>query len=216
MATDVIGSLEGLGGSKIEIYDANYDNAEMGQDDFLQVLLANFKYQDPFETQDISKFIDNTVKLRELEIMNNFENSVKALNDNNTLFLNSANLIDKNIVYKGDRLYIEDGKAYVEFSVKENADEAEVYIYDDNGQKIAEESFRDLKVGKKYTFELENIEVEDGYYNVSVVANNQNSSVEADVYSSAKVSGIEKDINDILVIVDNKRVKISDITKIGG
>ena len=216
MGTESIGAVEGFGGKTIDIYDADYDNSEMDQEGFLEVLLTSFKYQDPFETEDISKFIDNTVKLRELEIMKNFEDSVASLHNNNTLFLNATNLIDKDVVYKGDKIYIEEGRGYVEFVPMEDAKEAELYIYDDDGKLVAQKSFTDLKAGQKYSFTLEDETVADGFYTVNVAAASQSDSVNVEIYPQAKVEGIEKDSSDILAVIGGEKFKVEDIVKIGG
>ncbi len=215
MGIESVGAVEGFGGKKIELYEANFDNSKMDQEGFLEVLLTSFKYQDPFETQDISKFIDNTVKLRELEIMNNFEKSVAALNSGDALFLSSTNMIGQDVLYKGDMLYVEDGKGYVEFVPRKNADSAELFIYDESGNVIAKKSFTGLKAGEKQVFEIEDENIEEGFYKVTLISDSD-PDLKADIYSKAKVSAIEKDGYELSVVIGGERFKINDIVKIGG
>lgn len=216
MATTPIEMIQGVTGKEIAVYGSEYDNSQIDQKGFLKVLLTYFKYQDPFEAEDISKFIDNTVKLRELEVMKNFEDSVKVLNDNNTLFLNTTNLIGKKIVYKGDRTYIESGKGSVEFVPKKNAQYATVYLYDADDNIVAQKEFTDVQATKRYQFVVDDPNIVDGYYRVSVVAKNGDERVDSDIYATALVSGIQKDGGDILVLFDKSSIKISDIVQIGG
>ncbi|MRJ02205.1 MAG: flagellar hook capping protein [Epsilonproteobacteria bacterium] len=211
-----ITTIQSISGKEIAVYDANYDNSQMDQEGFLEVLLTSFQYQDPFETQDISKFIDNTVKLHELEIMNAFEESVEGLNNNNTLFLTATNLIGKEVLYQGEKSYVEGGETHIEFQLPKEADVATLYLYDSEGRVVAERSFTDLVPNQRYTFDLEDETVADGYYRVSVVAKKETTPVEATIYSTARVDGIEKDGADIVALIDDAKVPVSEIMKIGG
>ena len=209
-------TIQGLGGKEIKVYGSNYDNSEMEQDDFLKVLIATFKYQDPFEAEDISNFISNNVKLRELEVMNNFENAIKDLQSFNNSLLSASNLIGKKILYEGKKTYLENGKGYGEFVLDSNAGMVEVYIRDKNGNIVDKSVFTDLKEGEKYPIEIENSKLEDGYYILDVVAKNKDESVGVTTYSFAKVESISKDGNSIIAGFEDDSVNIEDIVKIGG
>ncbi len=216
MAAENINTIQGMAGHPIKVYDANYDNSKMDQEGFLKVLLTSFQFQDPFETQDIAKFIDNTVKLRELEVMKNFEDAVKSLDNNNTLFFNTANLIDKKVLYKGDETLVEEGKSEVEFIPKKDATQATLYLFDDEDNIVAQKEYTNLHANQKYTFELEDNQVPDGYYRVSVVAKNGEEKVESAVMSTAKVTGIERDSGDLWVLYERGKVSLDDLERIGG
>jgi len=56
--------------NKPKVVDANYDNSKMSQNDFLKVLLADLKWQDPMNAKDISDFIDNVYKQHSKRIFN--------------------------------------------------------------------------------------------------------------------------------------------------
>ena len=217
MLTDKIASIQGISGKEIPVYNANFDNSKMDQKGFLKVLLANFKYQDPFQLQDIGKFIDNTVKLRELEVMNAFENSVKNFNDPTQMMIDASTMIGKKIVYSGDTTYIENGKSYIDFVLKEPASIATVYIYDKDGNIVDKQSFQNLQAGKTYPFEIDNPQIVDGYYRVSIVAKEADKEVPiAMQHATAIVTGIQKGSEGIEALYENGVIKISDITKVGG
>ncbi len=216
MAVENIDTIQGMAGHSIKVYDANYDNSKMDQEGFLKVLLTSFQFQDPFETQDIAKFIDNTVKLRELEVMKNFEDAVKSLDNNNTLFFNTANLIDKKVLYKGDETLVEEGKSEVEFIPKRDAAQATLYLFDKEDNIVAQKEYTNLHANQKYTFKLEDNQVPDGYYRVSVVAKNGEEKVESEVMSTAKVTGIERDKGDLWVLYERGKVSLNDLERIGG
>ena len=213
--TSPIDTIKGFNGKDLKVFDASYDNSKMNQQDFLKVLLATFKYQDPFEAQDIGKFIDNTVKLRELEVMNSFENSVKKISSSDEMLLKAANLIGEKVEYKGDLTYFKNGKSQIEFLVKEPADHLTVYLYDENGNILDHQEFNDIRPGERKKLEfLENIQ--DGYYRVAVVAKNGEDSVDTEIFSTAKISGVEKEENGIKLLYASGALELKDIVKIGG
>ena len=217
MRGDNIASIQGINGKEIHVFDANYDNSQMDQKGFLKVLLANFKYQDPFQMQDIGKFIDNTLKLRELEVMNAFENSVKNFNDPTQMLIEASNMIGKKVVYSGNATYIENGKSYIDFTLKEPASIATVYIYDKDENIVDKQSFQNLQAGKIYPFEIDNPKIADGYYRVSIVAKEANKEVPIDMqHATALVTGIQRGSEGIDVLYENGAIAIKDIMKVGG
>jgi len=216
--TNEVNSVTGFTGQEIQVVDANYDNSEMNQEDFLKVLLANFQYQDPFEAQDISQFINDTLKLRELEVMNNFENAVQTLTSGNssTLLLQASNLINEKVVYEGNQTYIQKGTSKIGFKLDSNADLVEVYIYDKDGNIVDSETFSNLSGGTIYPYEINNDLLQDGYYSVSVVAKKGDKDVPSTVYSTALVTGIEKDDNNIVALYEGGSIDLDNIIQIGG
>ncbi|BCD68383.1 flagellar hook assembly protein FlgD [Nitratiruptor sp. YY09-18] len=215
MQTGAIDTLKAYGGKEIKVYDSSYDNSQIDQEGFLKVLLASFQFQDPFEAQDISKFIDNTVKLRELEVMKNFEDSVNKLSGTDALFLNATNMIGKKVSYEGDMTYVEDGKSEVSFSLPKDATDATVYIYDDENNIVDSATFHNLQANKSYKFALENEDIKDGYYKVSVVAHDGSQNIHAKVVSTALIEGIEKDSANILAKFAKGSIELNKIITIG-
>ena len=207
-------------GSDIEkkIVDAGYDNSKMEKDDFLKVLLADIKWQDPMEAKDVSEFINNTVKLREMEVLNSFESSVKALDSANAsnALLMASNLINKEIKYEGDETYIKDGKTKVEFKLKENADTVKISIADRDGNIVETKTFTNLKAGKEYPFEVNNPNLKDGYYKVYINAQKDGKPVDSTIYSRALVDGVIRKDDQIKVLFGAKELEIEKILQIGG
>jgi len=197
-------TITGFNGQEIRVVDANYDNSKMEQKDFLKVLLANFQYQDPFEAQDIGQFINDTLKLRELEVMNNFDSAVQTLTSgsSSSLLLQASNLINQKVLYEGSSAYIQNGKGKVEFRLENDARTADLYVYDENGNVVESETFSNLSAGTLYPFEIENSSLKDGYYSVAVVAKNGDEEVSSTLYSTVLVTGIEREGDKIVALYE--------------
>ncbi|WP_187646992.1 flagellar hook assembly protein FlgD [Nitrosophilus labii] len=215
---NVIGTITDFTGEQIQVVDANYDNSQMSQEDFLKVLLANFQYQDPFEAEDISQFIDDTLSLRQLETMNNFEEAVQTLTSgsSSTLLLQASNLINEKIIYEGNTTYIENGTGKIEFRLAENGDIVDVYIYDNEGNVVKSDTFANLSAGTIYPYEIDEASLGTGYYSVAVIARNGEENVEASVYSTALVTGIERDGENIVALYEYGSIDLNSISQIGG
>ena len=212
--------LNGIDGliKKPEIVDANYDNAKMENEDFLKVLLADLQWQDPLNAKDISDFINNTVKLRQMEVLNDFENTVELLesaNQANSL-LYASNLIGKKIFYEGNQTYIENGKSTVKFKLEDNADFVKITVMAPDGTVVEEGSFSNLEGNKEYPFEINNPNLQNGYYTVYIEATTEDKSIKATVISEGVVNSVLKTSEGIKAVVNSNEIDINSIVQIGG
>lgn len=203
---------------KPQIVDAGYDNAKMKNEDFLKVLLADLAWQDPLNAKDISDFISNTVKLRQMEVLNDFQKTVdllKKANEANSL-LYASNLIGKKIFYEGNYTYVENGKSKVKFKLEDNADFVKVTVLDKDGKVVESESFSNLEGGKEYPFEIDNPDLQNGYYTVYVEAKKGKQAVKATLISEGYVESVLKSKDGIKVLVHNDEIDLNSIVQIGG
>jgi len=205
--------------SQIKIVPEGYDNAQMSQEDFLKVLLANLQWQNPLEAQDISQFIDDTVKLREMEALNAFESSVESLKESLNAYslVFATGFIGKLVEYEGNQTFVEGGKGRAEFTLSEPAQKVVVTLLSPSGEVVEEKTFYDLDAGS-YPFEIDNPELPDGYYTVSVSAYAPDGSpVEVEVKSYALVSGVKRDESgEIYLTTEVSQIPFENIIAVGG
>jgi|GEM_PF-625603 flagellar basal-body rod modification protein FlgD len=202
-----------------EIVEAGYDNSQMSQEDFLKVLLADIKWQDPLNAADISDFINNSVKLRELEVFNSFESSVKsfvsAIQSQTLIF--ASNFIGKLVKYEGNQTYVKDGKGYVSFTLSAPADTVTVRVFDQSGNIVEEKVYNNLDAGEEYSLEIDNPDLPDGYYTVTVDATSGGIPVDATVISLALVKEVIRDENgNVYAITEVSSIPVDKIIGIGG
>ncbi|ADY73871.1 flagellar hook capping protein [Desulfurobacterium thermolithotrophum DSM 11699] len=206
------------GDQKPQVVDANYDNSKMSQEDFLKVLLADIQWQDPLNAKDISEFINNAVKLQELEVLNSFESNIQTFVStlqSQSLFF-ASNFIGKLVEYEGNQTYVQNGTGYASFSLSSPADSVKVTILDHEGNIVEEKVFSNLSAGEEYPIEINNPNLTDGYYTVFVEATNQGVPVDATVKSLAYVNQIRKDKDGIYAVTDVSSIPLDKIIGIGG
>lgn len=212
--------LTGIGDylKKPEIVQAGYDNSKMENEDFLKVLLADLAWQDPLDAKDISEFINNTVKLRQMEVLNDFQETVKLLEEASEVnsLLYASNLIGKKVYYEGIYTYVENGKSQVKFKLEDNADIVKVTVMDQNGNVVEEETFSNLEGNKEYPFEIDNPSLTDGYYTIYIEAKKGEETVKATLISEGIAESVLRSSEGIKVIIHNSEIDLNSIVQIGG
>lgn len=202
--------------SKPKIVDANYDNSKMSNSDFLKVLLADLQWQDPLNAKDISDFLNNTVKLREIESLDSIQKLADSISKLANGILSAAPLIGKKVKYEGNQTYIQNGKGKVEFKLNSQASIVKVSIVDQNGNVVDEKVFKDLNPNTTYPYEIDNPKLSDGYYKVVITAkDSQGNDVSSTVYSYGIVNSVYKDTGgSINAKIANTSVSLDKILEI--
>ncbi len=204
--------------SQVKVVGPDYDNSKMTKEQFLKVLLATIEWQDPLQAENISDFINNSVKLREMEVLNSFENSVDDLKNSlkSTELFYATSFIGKEVLYQGDKTYVKDGKGKFYFELKKPASYVEVVVKDSKGNVVDRKEFTDLSSGS-YPVEIDNPSLQNGYYTVSVLAKDSNGNpVDVDLESFALVDGVRKKESGVYLTTSVEEIPLENVIGIGG
>jgi flagellar basal-body rod modification protein FlgD len=201
--------------NKPKVVDANYDNSKMSQNDFLKVLLADLKWQDPMNAKDISDFIDNSVKLRQMESLDSIQKLVDTLSTFTNSIVNASSMIGKKVKYEGNQTYVSQGQSNIEFKLNAPAQNVKVSLVDSNGNIVEQKEFTNLNGNTTYPLSIENQNLTDGYYKVLVSAKDSaGNDVQATIYSTGVVNGILKDNGSLSAKINNFNVSLDKILEI--
>jgi len=201
--------------NKPKVVDANYDNSKMSQNDFLKVLLADLKWQDPMNAKDISDFIDNSVKLRQMESLDGIQKLVDTLSTFTNSIVNASSMIGKKVKYEGNQTYVSQGQSNIEFKLNAPAQNVKVSLVDSNGNIVEQKEFTNLNGNTAYPLSIENQNLTDGYYKVLVSAKDSaGNDVQATIYSTGIVNGILKDNGSLSAKINNVNVSLDKILEI--
>jgi flagellar basal-body rod modification protein FlgD len=201
--------------NKPKVVDANYDNSKMSQNDFLKVLLADLKWQDPMNAKDISDFIDNSVKLRQMESLDSIQKLVDTLSTFTNSIVNASSMIGKKVKYEGNQTYVSQGQSNIEFKLNAPAQNVKVSLVDSNGNIVEQKEFTNLNGNTTYPLSIENQNLTDGYYKVLISAKDSaGNDVQATIYSTGIVNGILKDNGSLSAKINNVNVSLDKILEI--
>jgi flagellar basal-body rod modification protein FlgD len=115
-------------------------------EDFLKIYMETLRYQDPFQAQDLSKMLDDMVKLNQVRFFNDmrsFTEGLKALFNQSTL-ISSLSLVGKDVIFSTEEVNTVKGGQYYLLS-PENISQATVKFFD--GDQVVKEIKIDLKRG---------------------------------------------------------------------
>jgi flagellar basal-body rod modification protein FlgD len=72
--------------------------AVLGKDDFLKLMVAQLKYQDPLKPSDQSQFMSQMAQFSTVEGINNMQSTLESMSQSNTLS-QGVSLIGKDVTY---------------------------------------------------------------------------------------------------------------------
>ncbi len=152
--------------SKIKILPPDYvqDISNMSAQDFLKIYLETLRYQDPFNQTDISKSLDDMVKINQVQYFTQMKQFLESLKlwMNQMTFLNTVNLIGKEFIFKTDTLDTIKRDTYYIVSDSDKG-EVSVRIYD--GDEVIKEFKKEIKKGIN---ELDVSSLPDGQFTVKI------------------------------------------------
>jgi flagellar basal-body rod modification protein FlgD len=128
-----IGSLAGSG------HEPAKKPTDLGQDEFLNLLVTQLTNQDPLEPMDSTEFVTQLAQFSELEEIQKVSSGMEQA----TNYLGSANnfsavtLLGKEIEFTGDRLHYDTGsESQISFDLGREASLVTVNVYDELGNLV--------------------------------------------------------------------------------
>jgi flagellar basal-body rod modification protein FlgD len=197
------------------------ERTSIEKEGFLKLLIAQLGNQDPMKPQDSDKYITQFTEFSNLEQLMNLNKGVDQLSigqlSNNTQ--EAIRFVGRDIVAKGDALHWDEaGIAPVRYSIQDDAESVSANIYDANGEVV-----RTMKLEGKaglHQFQWDGLndagrELAPGEYTVSVTATDlEENEVPVDTFVRGHVDGIRFDNGYPELLVDGRRLRMSDITEV--
>jgi flagellar basal-body rod modification protein FlgD len=115
------------------------DKMTMGKEDFMKLLIAQLKNQDPNAPVDAKEFVTQLSQLTSVEQLSNMSSQLKSLTTATTGLVSNAagDFVGKNIEANGSKLYLgEQNSPTSAITLAQSADDVVVTIRDDKGQAV--------------------------------------------------------------------------------
>lgn len=126
--------------------------ANLGQDDFLTLLVAQLEHQDPLEPQENTEFIAQLAQFSALEAQTSTNDKLDALltaqgsSEQTAAFA----LLGQEVIAASDSIYLQGDDVELGFSLEQAASSAEITVTDEDGNEVASFSMSDPQDGYNF------------------------------------------------------------------
>lgn len=202
-------------------------NAAMGKDDFLELLIAQLRNQDPLNPMDGTDFAAQLAQFSSLEQLANLNQTVRQSVDANFMLIQSvnntmtANLIGKSAKLAGGTIQY-DGQASIQFGydLPGNAKNVTINIYDENGKIVKTmENVPKLTGEHKLSWDFTDNNGESvpkGNYRIEIEAESaiDGSDLNVGIYTYGAISGIKFTDTGTKILIDGIEYDLGTIVEI--
>lgn len=195
----------------------------LDQEDFMTILLAQLKYQDPNDPMDDKEMASQVVQYSNLEALNNINEGVQTLveSTSSTSLTSGVNYIGKSIKSSGYNLTVNDGTvSTLYYSLGEAVTNVTANVYDKDGDLLRSESLGSKGIGD-YTYVWDGKDTDgnvmaDGTYGVIVRAENaEGEKVLVQSQISGVVTGVKTSSGTVyLELADGRTVELANVTEV--
>ncbi len=201
-------------------------NSNLGKEDFLQLLVAQMKNQDPINPMDGTQFASQLAEFNSVEQLINLNDGMNLLAEsqqmmntglNNTM---AASLAGKSVRALSDKVALEaGGNADLQFKLNNTATTAEIAIRDSGGNVVRTQELSNLGSGE-HTWTWDGLsdagnQAAEGTYSVEISASNGDSEVDALTYIEGQADRVSYSGNGVQLLVDGIFVPLGDVEQIG-
>ncbi|MCL2789978.1 MAG: flagellar hook assembly protein FlgD [Desulfobulbus sp.] len=188
----------------------------LGQEQFLTLLIAQLKHQDPLNPSDPTEFTSQLAQYSQLEQLFNLNDSMSQLTAaaNSSERYNALGLIGQEVVVEGNTFALGDGPAQVGYKIDGMVAGASVTIKNSAGQTVATLKATDLSEGNHFLTwdgrDSNGNSMAPGTYSISINATNMdgtNATLTPLVH--AQVTGIDLSGPEARIITSSGEYKIS-------
>ena len=189
----------------------------LGKDDFMKLLLAQLKNQDPLKPIDGTDFAAQLAQFSSLEQLSNMNTELKnlSLNQMTMNYAQSVNMIGKDVVTNsGNSLLVSGSTTDLNYKLATDAQNVTITILDKEGKVVKTWDETAQKAGmNKVTWDTS--EVEKGDYTFQVNAkDSKGETVSVDTMTSGLLTAILFRNNQVLAMVGGKEVPLSSIIEV--
>jgi flagellar basal-body rod modification protein FlgD len=202
-------------------------NQELGKDEFLQMLIAQLRHQDPLEPMSDQQFIADMAQFSSLEQMTNINETLKENLNWNYLLSQTINntmatsLIGHEVKAAGNEVYLsEDEDALLNYKLGGFAEKVNIEIFDGAGKKVASYSIDNVGQGdQKFSWDGRTGSgdlAQPGTYTFAVSGTNSDGdAIAATPYMRGLVDGVEYNDGQAYLVVNGTRVSLGDVIQVG-
>jgi len=203
-------------GSSTTTTAASSAKSVLGKDDFLKMMIAQLKHQDPLNPMDGTAFTAQLAQFSSLEQLQNMNTQLTSYIQQQQTLGNSqaVNLIGKQVLAKGNAVSVDGNPVTLGYNLAGDAASGQIQIYDPNGQLVNTLGFKNQKRGLN-SIVWNSPSSAKGTYTFAVTAlDSSGKSVSASTMAQGTVTGVNFHDGATYLNVGGQEVAFSDVVSV--
>ncbi|NMC63934.1 MAG: hypothetical protein GYA55_12295 [SAR324 cluster bacterium] len=187
-------------------------NSDVDKTDFIQMLVTQLKNQDPLDPMSNDRFAVDLATFSQLEQLISINEKVGTTQSGDTTSL--AGFLGTEVTLNTQAIDVQNGKGgSVAFKLEQDAADVEVQLVDASGSIVDRVNVGALAAGQQ-TVELNELSVQNGTFNVQVVAHGTTGvEMQPQAYAAGTVVGYRPGA-DPKLLIGNSEYGLSDILEV--
>jgi len=173
-------------------------NKDLGQDEFLELMMAQLKHQDPMEPMDNGEFLGQMAQFSTVTGIDDMKESIEALTQTyaTSQTLQSTQLVGQEVLIESNKLSLRDtGDTEGVFELESASGNVQMSITNAAGEVIRSQGLGDFPAGRHaFTWDGNNQQrdrVGPGAYSISITSNHEDTITAATVMTSRIIESVE-------------------------
>lgn len=201
------------------------DKNKLGQDKFLQLLVAQMQNQDPINPMDGKEFASQLAQFNSVEQLIGINNQLTSLQSSQEMMrlemTNSmaTSLAGKQVRALSNQIHLmAGGNSEINYELESPADEVEIVIQDTSGREVRREILKGSASGEnKWTWDGKSSEgraVPEGPYKVEVNASSGDSKVQSHIFTEGTANKVRFTGKGVFIAVNGIEVPIGNVESV--
>jgi flagellar basal-body rod modification protein FlgD len=193
---------------------------ELGQNQFLKLMLAQLKNQDPMKPQDPSAFLSQLAQFSTVTSVQKMQDTMTELSDSmrSSQVLSGASLVGHNILAPADTVAYTAGNSVVgEAEIPAGASAVVVGVRDSSGQLVRHFQIPTNSGTNQFSWDGTTdagTNASSGKYKFEIVANVGGEGVSVDPLLASRVSSVTIDNNGLVLNTDAGAIDLADVKRV--
>jgi flagellar basal-body rod modification protein FlgD len=220
--SDTVGALGGISSYLNNNSSDALTNANLGKEDFLNLLVTQMQHQDPLDPLKNEDFVAQMAQFSSLEQLINVNSTLEQVQLLGSSMNNAqaVSLIGKSLTVIGNTMQIQDGTAgSIDYALYDDAAKVTIMVYDEDGTLVRTINAGAMDAGEQsYEFDGNDNDgntLEDGTYTFEVSAKDEDGeSVDVLTMSTVVIDAVTFDNGSVWLLSGDSKFSLSDVIEV--
>ena len=194
---------------------------ELGKEDFLNLLVAQLRNQDPLNPSDPTEFTAQLAQFTSVEQLYNINDNLKAVDTLSGEFgrMSALSLIDRDVVVEDNAFRMEEAGANLGFDFADPVESVTLYIRTDDGRSVAQMQVPGPVSGERWAewdgTDSGGAPLPPGAYTFSAVGKTKDGDeVQGRSLVESRITGADFSDSKEKLLTENGEIELGDITRV--